>query len=239
MKPPPAPPQGARRARLMKLTYSIGSCVNSSGVKEEGDDWANDILSWKTVRGPSGKIGLPGEVEAKPVAGELKLCVRLAAAAKRIVGEMETGMGSAGGQTFDRFFVARHGQWRCRALKPGEIRPAFGSALYPAATIKGLPLEERTSWWKTVVKCFRLNEETEEPPDEGPGASDTMRNGLRRWRKAMAWFHEEKAFVEVAFVEIDKMEAPGIRGGCVFPRLLLGRTRGGSIAGLFGAVVYR
>jgi hypothetical protein len=65
-----------------------------------------------------------------------------------------------------------------------------------------------------------------------------MREGLARWRSVMAWFHAEKAFAEVAFVFVDKSgDDYGMPGGCVFPRLLLGRTHGGSIAGLFGAYV--
>ena len=228
----PATRKGARRARLMKLDKNIAECLDAYGMLKEGDDWSNNILSGKTVRGPSGKLGLPGEVEATPNAKELKLCVRLAAAAGRIVGDLELDMGSSAGHPFDRFFVAKHAGWQCRSLEAWALRSVFGGALYPGAKIKVLPLAEGTSWWKTMVKYYRLNER----PDEEPGDSDRMREGLRRWRKVMAWFHDEKAFVESAFVAVDKTSQE-FRGGCVFPRLLLGRTRGGSIAGLFTVFV--
>jgi len=228
----PAARKGVRPARLMKLDKTIAACTDPSGMAKEGDDWANNILSQKTVRGPSGKLGLAGEVEAAPDPKELKLCVRLAASAGRIMGDLEIGMGSSGGEQFDRFFVAKHVGFQCRSLEPWAIRPAFGGALYPGAKIKVLPLAENTSWWKQLVKYLRLNED----PDDEPGNSDTMRDALGRWRKLMAWFKAEKAFVESGFVFVDKKKQE-FRGGCVLPRLLVGRTRGGSIAGLFGAFV--
>jgi predicted DNA-binding WGR domain protein len=229
----PAARKGARPVRLMKLDRTIADCTDNHGVQKEGDEWGHNILSSKTVRGPSGKLGLAGEVDAAPDPAELKLCVRLAAAAGRIMGDLALGMGSSGEEQCDRFFVAKHVGFQCRSLDPWGIRPAFGGALYPAAKIKVFPLAENTSWWKTLVKDLRQREH----PDEDPYNSNTMRDALGRWRKLFAWFKAEKAFVESGFVFVDKSKTDYLRGGVVFPRLLVGRTRGGSIAGLFGAFV--
>jgi hypothetical protein len=80
---------------------------------------------------------------------------------------------------------------------------------------------------------------TESDEDEPVEDRNETRKGLKRWRKILSWFHAQKDFEEVAFVAIDKRDPFSLSGGCVLPRLLLGRTRGGSVAGLFGIVVDR
>jgi hypothetical protein len=218
----------------MELGKNIGECVDAYDVLTKGDDWSNNILSQKTVRGPSGKLGLPGEVDAVPDANELKLCTRLAAAAARVAPDLEIGMGSASDDKFEGFFVAQHDGWRCDALTAKALRPIFGGALFSDATLRVSRLEERGRWWRRVVVDF-----TEADEDEPVEFRNETREGLKRWRKLLSWFHAQKDFVEVAFVAVDKADPFSVRGGCVLPRLLLGRTRGGSVAGLFGIVVDR
>jgi hypothetical protein len=219
----------------MKLGSNIEACVDAYDVLKKGDDWSNNMLSQKTVRGPSGKLGLRGEVDGVPDAKELALCTRLAAAAAKVAPDLEVGMGSAGGETFEAFFVAKHDGWRCDALKPAALRTVFGGALFADATITVSPLEERGRWWRKVIAYY-----TEADEDEPVEFQNETREGLKRWRKLMSWFHAQKHFVEVAFVAVDKPDPLfTVRGGCVFPRLLIGRTAGGSIAGLFGVVVER
>jgi len=218
----------------MKLDGNIAECTDAYDVLEEGDDWSNNILSQRTVRGPSGKLGLEGEVDAVPDAAELALCQRLAAAAAAGAPELEVGMGSASDDKFEAFFVARHDGWRCDALTAAALRPIFGGALFPDAKIDVWRLEERGGWWKRVLAYY-----TEADEDEPVEDRDETRNGLKRWRKILSWFHAQKDFVEVAFVAVDKRDPFSISGGCVLPRLVLGRTRGGSVAGLFGIIVDR
>jgi hypothetical protein len=208
----------------MELGGNITQCTDAYDVLEEGDEWSNNILSQRTLRGPSGKLGLPGEVDAVPDATELALCERLAAAAAAVAPDLEVGMG----------FVARHDGWRCDALTVGALRPIFGGALFPGAELAVQRLQERGSWWRRVLAYY-----TESDEDEPVEDRHETRKGLNRWRKILSWFHAQKDFAEVAFVAIDKRDELDLRGGCVLPRLLLGRTRGGSVAGLFGIVVDR
>jgi hypothetical protein len=218
----------------MRLDGNIAECIDAYDVLEEGDDWSNNILSQKTVRGPSGRLGLPGEVEAAPDGTELALCTRLAAAAAAVAPDLEVGMGSASDARFEAFFVARHEGWRCDALTAAALRSIFGGALFPQATIAVSLLKERGRWWKRVVADF-----TEADEDEPVEHRRETLYGLKRWRKLLSWFHAQKDFAEVAFVAVDKRDSLSLSGGCVLPRLLLGRTRGGSVAGLFGIVVDR
>ncbi|HXU01831.1 MAG TPA: hypothetical protein VN903_12610 [Polyangia bacterium] len=218
----------------MDLGKNIAACTDAYDVLKKGDDWSNNILSQKTVRGPSGQLGLPGEVDAVPDATELALCTRLAAAAAKVAPDLEVGMGSASDDKFEAFFVAKHDGWRCDALAPAALRPLFGGALFADATIDVSPLKERGRWWERVVAYY-----TEADEDEPVELPNETREGLKRYRKILSWFHAQKDFVEVAFVSVDKRDPFSLRGGCVLPRLILGRTRGESVAGLFGIVVDR
>ena len=218
----------------MKLQGNIAECTDAYDVLKEGDDWSNNILSQRTVRGPSGKLGLPGEVDAVPDATELVLCTRLAAAAAAVAPDLEVGMGSASDDKFEGFFVAKHDRWRCDTLTSAALRPMFGGALFPDAKIGVWRLEQRGRWWKQVLAYYTESDEDEPVEDR----QETLQ-GLKRWRKILSWFHAQKDFAEVAFVAVDKRDPFSMSGGCVLPRLVLGRTRGGSVAGLFGIVVDR
>ena len=60
----------------MKLDGNLAECTDAYDILEKGEDWSNNILSQKTVRGPSGQRGLPGEVDVVPDAPELAVCTR-------------------------------------------------------------------------------------------------------------------------------------------------------------------
>ena len=60
---------------------------------------------------------------------------------------------------------------------------------------------------------------------------------LDPWHRLIHWFSEHPDFVEAAYVCIDKLDE-SMEGGCVYPRLMIGRLRDGGITGLFGVVVY-
>jgi hypothetical protein len=114
------------------------------------------------------------------------------------------------------------------------LRPIFGGALFADARIDVWLLEQRGRWWKQIIGDF-----TEADEDEPVENRQETLQGLKRWRKILTWFHAQKDFAEVAFVAVDKRDPFSVRGGCVLPRLVLGRTHGGSVAGLFGFVVDR
>jgi hypothetical protein len=68
---------------------------------------------------------------------------------------------------------------------------------------------------------------------------------LYPWRNLIHWFRTQPDFVDAAFVRIGDSELlaqlddsdcpPGTKlPGCVLPRLALGLTKQGSLAGLFG-----
>ena len=63
---------------------------------------------------------------------------------------------------------------------------------------------------------------------------------LKRWNVLLDWFLESSDFTESKCIEVNKSsdEIYEMAGGCVFPRLLVGRLADGSLAGLFIVVVW-
>ena len=121
--------------------------------------------------------------------------------------------------------------WSAQDLTADTIRSLFGGTLYANTTIETGPIAEDAPWWKQLHE--QLTEDDDE--EEAAYAEETVAD----WRKVIAWFSSQPAFVETAFVAIDPTEPrDDTTGGCVFPRILLGRLEHGSLAGLFGVVVY-
>jgi hypothetical protein len=163
---------------------------------------------------------------------ELALCQTLARQAAAIMDGVEVGMGSESSARFSEFFVTA-GVDRPRPERIDEdlVRTAFGGTIFPPATITVEPLKEAGIWWSDVLR-------------DGEGQPDAY---FAPWRTLMAWFAHQ-ALVDSAFVRIgdygallalDRASYPeGTDSpGCVFPRLAVGLTRGGSLAGIFGYVV--
>ena len=204
--------------------------------------WATSILARDTQRTASGRFVRSGErLDDAPDLAALSESRALASEVAALSGDLEVGMGSDSSQGFDPFFVAPSRSWRCSAFDESTIRSAFSSALYAETTITIEALSERTSWWSKVLEDCGTADATYDPEPT-----------LARWRALLAWFARQSSFVETAFIAInlaplqplptDPVSAHygrlSLEGGCAFPRLLVGRTNGGAMAGLLGVVVY-
>ncbi|MFO0958912.1 MAG: hypothetical protein U0800_16035, partial [Isosphaeraceae bacterium] len=110
----------------------------------------------------------------------------------------------------------------------------FGGTIFPPATIEVEPLSEDAAWWLAVAECLS---------EDASGEDD-----IEGWKKLLRWFRERPEFTETAFVSIgdcgklrrlDKGQyPPGTElTGSSLPRLMLGLTNNGSLAGVFGYVV--
>ncbi|MGH7298381.1 MAG: hypothetical protein ACRELB_25805, partial [Polyangiaceae bacterium] len=148
-------------------------------------------------------------------------------------GSASVGMGSEASSPFAEFFVtASLGDEPALRIDEPAVRRAFGGTIFPPATITVEPLKEDGAWWSEVLA-------------DGEGQDEAY---FAPWRALMAWFDRQESLVDSAFVRIGDYRAllalePGDlpegtdSPGCVFPRLALGLTRAGSLAGLFGCVV--
>jgi hypothetical protein len=212
-------------------------CMDDFGAGRDAEaEWPNNILSRKTVVYGSGVIARGGaQVRHEVDPDELALCKRLAKLAARQAKDIEYGLDTEGGLAFQEFFIAANADDPVPGrINEALIRTKFGGTIFPPATISVEPLSEDAAWWSEVVECLG--------PDEG-GESD-----LAAWKKLLRWFRERPEFSGMAFVSIgdtaelrrlDKGQYPPgtVASGSSLPRLLLGLTKNGSLAGVFGHVV--
>jgi hypothetical protein len=212
----------------------LAPCMDPDGDDDEEAEWRNNFLSARTVVYESGVIARRGESVHHAVdPEELSLCGKLAGEAVAIMKGASVGMGSESSSSFSEFFVAANADVPRRARIDEEVvRRAFGGTIFPPTTITVEPLEEAGTWWSEVLA-------------DGEGQPDAY---FAPWRALIAWFARQEAFVESAFVRVgdygallalDRSSYPeGTDSpGCVFPRIAIGLTHGGSLAGVFGHVV--
>jgi hypothetical protein len=211
----------------------LAPCMDPDGFDDEDAEWRNNLLSARTVVYESGVIARRGETVHHAVdPAELALCSELAGEAAAITKGASVGMGSESSASFAEFFVTANADApRPTRIDEDFVRRAFGGTIFPPATVTVEPLKETGVWWSEVLA-------------DGDGQPDAY---FAPWRTLMAWFAHQD-FVDSAFVRIgdygallalDRASYPeGTDSpGCVFPRLAVGLTRGGSLAGLFGYVV--
>ncbi len=210
----------------------LRECMETYG--QEGDnnaEWPWNCLSRCTVAYTCGALRRGDEpAPHNHDDAEFALCRRLASEANAIMEGVEVGMASEASYTFEPFYiVASEGAQNPRALNADTIRIAFGGTIYPGAEIVVEPLEEQGLWWEYVdAECD--NEDVDTPEETA--------ECLRSWRTLLQWFHSQPDFQNTAFVCIGEDPLGGDNGGCVFPRLAVGLTQAGSIAGIAGCVVH-
>jgi hypothetical protein len=228
-------------------------CVESGDCGDPDAEWPNNILSRDAIVYGSGVIARRDQpVRHKVDPGELELCKRLAREARAQMRGVAVGMGSEGDDEFQEFFVAANTDDPIpERIDERLIRERFGGTIFPLATITIEPLREEGRWWRWVVDDanFRFEGSRVGSADrDEENLPAFLEDYLRPWRGLSAWFNGQAELRDSAFVMIgdydalhalDRSEFP--RGTvvvpCALPRLALGLTEKGSLAGLFGFVV--
>jgi hypothetical protein len=194
-------------------------------------------LSKRTVVYSCGAIARKGdEIQHDHPPGELELCRCLSSEAAKVVDGLEVGMGSEGTpatidadpnigtDNFVPFFVTANGRDQvANKLSEEVIRRRFGGVIYPECAVIIEPLREAGDWWASVLLWY-----------EGGDAEDESKK-LLLWRNMIRWFNAQKDFCDTAFVSIGDQPEDG---GACRPRLAVGLTRAGSLAGILGIVVH-
>jgi hypothetical protein len=185
-------------------------------------------LSRRTVVYSCGAIAHHGdELKHEHPPGERSLARRLATRAAKLMDGVDIGMGSEGTpirgtDSLQPFFVtASVGTKVTKALTERQVRSAFGGVISPKCSVCVEPLQPRGEWWESVVQWYSESEEAAEE--------------LPRWQRMIRWFNSRQEFRSTAFVRIG--DGPQ-DGGATFPRLFVGVTEAGSLAGLIGCVVH-
>jgi len=212
----------------------ISECMNNYDVGEAVAEWPNNIISRRAVVYRDGTIARGTDSIAHALnTAELALCERLSSEAAHLMAGVSVGMGSESDDVFRNFFiVSPPGSAKPIAIDEALIRERFGGTLFPPVTITVEPFAENTVWWGEVAL---------------DGAESVSRYFVP-WRAMSAWFNQHPAFTAKAFIRVgDAKELSHlpeeawpqgtVMPGGVLPRLALGLTHNGSLAGLFGYVV--
>lgn len=233
-------------ARLEPLKPCTTLGVSYANHAASGAEWIQQILSLKTVVYGSGRIAREGDLVRHDVApAELALCRRLADEARdQVHGKVDGGLGTEGHLPFDAFSIpANRDDPRPARIDQDLIRERFGGTIYPQAAIDVQPLSEDAEWWSQVRMCARESA-------YGEDRESAIEAYLAVWRNLLRWFRDQPEFVDTAYVAIgdfDQLDALVIKKrkheeGMSFtpskyPRLFLGLTRNGSLAGIVTHVV--
>lgn len=215
------------------LHDAIQPCMANFDIGDATAEWPNNILSRKSVIYQSGRIARTGEIVTHRVdPDELDLIRRLAHDVRKVMLGVSVGMGSESSDPFHEFHSAGNVDDEVPArIDEALIRARFGGTIFPPATITVEPFAESGTWWEEVVA-----------DGEGDGRY------LLPWRNMIHWFRTQPELADSAFVRIGDWaalneadrstfpEGTELPGG-VLPRLALGLTKQGSLAGLFGYTV--
>ncbi len=210
--------------RLQSLT----ECLETYGIERDcpdEKDWPHNVLSTQTVVYDCGAYGRSGDTiphNHDPV--EFKLCQDLAAEAAAIMQGIYIGMGDESDHALAAFYViANQDQPVPTSITEEEIRSAFGGTIYPQARIEICPLKAGCGqWWEYLS----------DPEYTDPTIQAT-------WQKLIDWYQTQTDLSNPVFVEINLDTTDGHQNnGCVWPRLVLGLTKAGSLVGLSSCVVH-
>lgn len=209
----------------------LRECMETYGQEgSENAEWPWNCLSRRTVAYSCGMLRR-GEEPAvhNHDEAEFALCRRLADEAAGLMEGVEVGMWSESSDYFAPFFiVASEGAPNPQTLNANNIRTAFGGTIYPETEIVVEPLLEQGEWWTDVtIDCGA----------ENGNITEEVTECLRPFRSLMQWFRSQSAFSATAFVEIGDSPLDDANGASVFPRLVIGLTPAGSLAGIAGYVV--
>jgi hypothetical protein len=194
------------------------------GAMDAEAEWPGNILSNRMVVYEDGTIARrddPVTFAVEPE--ELALCHRLADRAAASMGQALIT-----NYPYQRFFIAANTQMAVPSrIDTDLIRARFGGTIFPMAEVAVEPLTETAQWWNDLKTW-------------GAGESE-----LDAWRASVNWFREQPEFIDTAYVRIgenlDEANAPPSpmdvvdwyveQYGVVRPRLALGLTAKGSLAG--------
>lgn len=247
--------------RLRPLAY----CMPVHAGRDPNAEWPYNLLSRRTVAYGDGKIAREGDPVVHRVdPDELALCRRLADEARVASkdGYFGFGMNTEGHFEPEPFFVAANVDDPVPdRIDEALIRARFGGTIFPPAPVTVAPLDESGRWWSDTdggrghygaefrdVTADELAAD-DELAEEYREQQEAAGRNLESMRRFMRWFRDRPEFKDAAYVAIGEFygyrfpfppEAipPGTESpGSALPRLIVGLTHAGSLAGLFGHVV--
>ena len=228
---------------------TISECIETHGMEYRApeDEWVWNVISRQAVTYSCGAMCREGEtLQHNHELSEIALCKRLSAEAANIMAAHYIHEGDEGSHKFSPFYVsANEGVFTPKILSEETVRLAFGGTIYPFAEVSVEPLH---NWVREKEKEFEDYLEDNEYP-EGDREWDYERNYVASWRELTEWFKQQPELHDASLVSIDikrsarkndpeRNKRDRYNGGCVFPRLAVALTTGGSLVGVFSCVVH-
>ncbi len=90
-------------------------------------------------------------------------------------------------------------------------------------------------WWNVIEECLSVEDVAEEDKE-----ADECREYLSCWQSMIDWFHNQPELRTPVFISIGQEAIRDDNGGtgCVFPRLMIGISKGGSFIGTMTCVTH-
>ena len=228
---PPIPRPGSDPGRLAVLSGAMNLSYTHNR-RFTRTEFPNNLISRWAVVDEAGGIGRLAAPADPPDPDEATLSRGLAGEAAAIMAGTTVGMYSSGWDYFSPFFIAaRIGHSPPRRIDAELIRARFGGTIFPLAVVLVEPVAEAGRWWGEAT----YDGEIDEPERLAP------------WKALARWFCDHPEFIDSAFVSIgegsldrlpkDALPLEAEYPGSIWPRLALGLTARGSLAGIYGVTV--
>jgi hypothetical protein len=224
----------------------LRECMECCGPESPADDWHHSCVHPQAAAYSCGRLAYPGGPNVHDHdPEELTRCRRLANEAGALCSGLQVNW-SESSSALVPFFITANRQSPSK-LTPDVVRAAFGGTIYPQAEIRVEPLQEGNRGWQAIANSD--DGQLHLPPVTKPLYTrerlEQMRQDVRaeweevvgRWRAVLDWFRNRDEFRDAAFVLIGENRLSQTNFGCIFPRLVLGITKAGSLAGVCGHAV--
>lgn len=171
--------------------------------------WPHNIISLDTVATPTGIVRLnASSLKHDPPAGELAHCRRLAGELVKALGRLEPHGGDHPTPFLPFYLVRGKRDPLPDHLTSEVVRAAFRGTIYP----------------ETPIQVHPIN------PDFPVQYGD-------EWTAFARWAARQAELAEVSYVDVGYGSAQEPNYAAVFPRLVLGLTKAGSLVGACGSIV--
>jgi hypothetical protein len=192
--------------------------------------------------------GGPNEHQHEPE--EVRNCRRLASEAGVVCRGLEINLSESVSELAPVFITANLQTPVAERLTPEILRTAFGGTIYPQAEIIVEPLKEGNRGWEAIadnddgelhlapgVESIYNREELLQLEEARKEHRAKWKERVSRWRCVLEWFRTRDELHGGAFVIVGDNPLSRTNFGCIFPRLVLGITKAGSLVGVCGHAV--
>jgi hypothetical protein len=227
----------------------LRECMECCGPESPADEWNHSCIHPQAGIYSCGRLAFssgPNEHDHDPE--EVARCPRLASEAETVCRGLEVNLSESSSKLAPFFITANRQTPVPDRLTPEVVRAAFGGVIYLQAKIVVESLEEGNQGWQQIADSE--DGELHLPPGGERSFTKIQLEAFRqntraqwqervgRWRAVLQWFRTRDEFRVGAFVLVGENPLSRTNFGCVFPRLILGFTKAGSLVGVCGHAVH-